>query len=110
MVECLRLLVFGYFSNQKTYTTFYLLLFRHRVSRCSFEINVCRSIQYSAEVSRSTLCEDRDTMNINVTVQNLNHPSDDFVAVISLVQMSLASNKWKLQEKAVLSTGKRISH
>lgn len=44
-------------------------------------------------------------MNINVTVQNLNETSDPIATEISLAQISLASPKWTLHEKAIFSTG-----
>ncbi|KAK6642613.1 hypothetical protein RUM43_004115 [Polyplax serrata] len=80
----------------------------HRISRCSIKIYVHQSIQFSAAASRSTLCENKDTMNINVTVQNLNETSDPIATEISLAQISLASPKWTLHEKAIFSTEMKL--
>ena len=78
---------------------------RHRVSRYSLVMNIYRSLQFSAVASRSTLCENKDTMNISVAVKNLNDNNDSIDTVISLLQMSLVSSKWMLSEKAVYSSG-----
>ncbi|KAL0279427.1 UNVERIFIED_CONTAM: hypothetical protein PYX00_000989 [Menopon gallinae] len=77
---------------------------KYRVTRFSQDISVRVSLQLSAIVHRSNLHEDKDTMNIAVTVKNLNENGDLLGAVtIYLVQISLATAKWELQPKAVYS-------
>lgn len=76
------------------------------MTRFSRDISVRVSLQLSAIVQRSNLHEDKDTMNIAVTVKNLNENGDILGAVtIYLVQISLATAKWELQPKAVYSKG-----
>nr|CAD7454701.1 unnamed protein product [Timema tahoe] len=78
----------------------------HRLVRHSCDLSVLGSIQLSVNAVRSRAITDGTTnqefLNLTLVIKNSNQVHDPVLTEISPLQLSLASNTWKLTEKVVI--------